>query len=346
MRRFDNRKQSDSESIAEFEQALRILYREAWPNTSSDQRDAVLKRRFEDGVHSSELSQYLRLHTRDLDFTATVEKARIFTVTVEQTRPKKAVKFVSTNKTEPSVNLVQSNSDNLRPILDSLKHIQSQLSKMQTNSSRSSVTERAVSPNAHSRNVSQSQDSSSPAARPTTPTHAGEHGHNQRGVHASYQQQHSNNSSTQRGQGGQNWDSRNGVRSPSPGQQNRWSHQRPTARSPNSYGRSSPNDTWSQRPPRTDNQYRSRSQSPTPFTSHRSPEQSPHYNQSSGYRPRSRNNGCWVCGMSGCHSSNHQSDSLEEGSRPSQSNPNFRTGNVAGVPGSGNRNFPVSPSRP
>ena len=51
LRRFDNMKQSDSESIAEFEQALHILYREAWPNTS-DQCDAVLKR-FEDGVHSA-----------------------------------------------------------------------------------------------------------------------------------------------------------------------------------------------------------------------------------------------------------------------------------------------------
>ena len=77
MRRFESRRQSDTESLVEFEQALRVLHREAWPSISADQRDAALKRRFEDGVSSAELSQYLRLHHRDLNFAATVEKARI-----------------------------------------------------------------------------------------------------------------------------------------------------------------------------------------------------------------------------------------------------------------------------
>jgi len=56
-RRFEARRQTDSETIVDYEQALRTLYREAWPGAATDQRDATLKKRFEDGVHLSELSQ-------------------------------------------------------------------------------------------------------------------------------------------------------------------------------------------------------------------------------------------------------------------------------------------------
>ena len=54
MRRFDSRRQSDTESLVEYETALRILYKEAWPDASSDQRDAARRRRFEDGGSSVE----------------------------------------------------------------------------------------------------------------------------------------------------------------------------------------------------------------------------------------------------------------------------------------------------
>jgi len=37
-----------------------------------------VKRRFEDGLISTEMTQFLRLHARDLDFHATVIKARQF----------------------------------------------------------------------------------------------------------------------------------------------------------------------------------------------------------------------------------------------------------------------------
>jgi len=67
MRDFESRRQSDSEFLAEFEQVLRTLHREAWPDQTDEQRDPVLKRRFEEGVASAELRQYLRLHHRDLD---------------------------------------------------------------------------------------------------------------------------------------------------------------------------------------------------------------------------------------------------------------------------------------
>ena len=66
MRDFESRRQSDSESLAEFKQVLRTLHREAWPDQTEEQRDPVLKRRFEEGVASAELRQYLRLHHRDL----------------------------------------------------------------------------------------------------------------------------------------------------------------------------------------------------------------------------------------------------------------------------------------
>ena len=78
MRRFDSIRQDESETIPDFEQALRALHREAWPNATPEQRDAALKRRFEDGLALSEMVHFLRLHDRDLEFHATVVKARQF----------------------------------------------------------------------------------------------------------------------------------------------------------------------------------------------------------------------------------------------------------------------------
>ena len=98
MRDFESRRQSDSESLAEFEQVLRTLHREAWPDQTDEQHDPVLKRRFEEGVASAELRQYLRLHHRELGFRQTREKARIFAATMGETKPKKSVRFMS----EPS----------------------------------------------------------------------------------------------------------------------------------------------------------------------------------------------------------------------------------------------------
>ena len=76
MRRFDSRRQEENETIPHFEQALRTLLRKAWPAATPEHRDAPLKRRFEDGLISTEMIQFLRLHARDLDFLATVIKAR------------------------------------------------------------------------------------------------------------------------------------------------------------------------------------------------------------------------------------------------------------------------------
>ena len=75
MRRFDNRRQLDNETIPEYEQALRVHHREAWPPATSSHRDSDLKRRFEDGLLNPEMSQFLRLHAREDDFSTTVLKA-------------------------------------------------------------------------------------------------------------------------------------------------------------------------------------------------------------------------------------------------------------------------------
>jgi len=42
MRRFDSCRQQDNESLQEFEQALRLLHREAWPTKTPEQRDSEL----------------------------------------------------------------------------------------------------------------------------------------------------------------------------------------------------------------------------------------------------------------------------------------------------------------
>ena len=82
-RRFDSRKQLDGESITEYEQPLRTLYREAWPRADETTKDSALKRKFEDGLTSAEMLQFLRLHARTDDFAQTVAKARRFAETQE-----------------------------------------------------------------------------------------------------------------------------------------------------------------------------------------------------------------------------------------------------------------------
>ena len=61
MRRFDARKQQDGESLAVFEQNLRILHREAWPKTDlkSPEADSLLRRKFVDGIADRELQKYI-----------------------------------------------------------------------------------------------------------------------------------------------------------------------------------------------------------------------------------------------------------------------------------------------
>jgi len=108
MRRFDSRRQEENETIPDFEQALRTLHRQAWPAATPEQWHAALKRRFEDGLICMEITQFLRLHARDLDFHATVIKARQFAEATGQSKPKKRVNFI-----EPARRVLHSLSGNL-----------------------------------------------------------------------------------------------------------------------------------------------------------------------------------------------------------------------------------------
>jgi len=101
VRRFDSRRQHESETIPNLEQALRTLYHEAWPNVNPEQRDAALKRRFEDGLASSEMVQFLRLHARNRDVHAMVVKARQFADATGQGRSKK-VCVIDTRSKSPA----------------------------------------------------------------------------------------------------------------------------------------------------------------------------------------------------------------------------------------------------
>ena len=80
MRRFEVRKQLEGETLAVFEQSLRMLHREAWPKTDikSQEADSLLRRKLVDGILDIELQKYLRLHAASDDFATTVSKARQF----------------------------------------------------------------------------------------------------------------------------------------------------------------------------------------------------------------------------------------------------------------------------
>ena len=127
-RRFDKRCQQELESLAEFEQGLRALFSDAYPNASVEHRDASLKRRFEEGVISQKLSQFLRVHARSDNFPTTVERARQFAEAAEDTKAKKTVRIVTAPQHEsaiglPNINALHTSQRDLEPILDEVKKL-------------------------------------------------------------------------------------------------------------------------------------------------------------------------------------------------------------------------------
>jgi len=134
-RKFGNGRQTDSESLQEYEQALRTLYKQGWPTATFETRDAALKRKFEDGVASTELSQYLRLHHRKLTFEETVEQARLYTSTVEGTKGKKSVRFIAETDDD---------ADGQTVILNHLRVSEKKLDQLERSRSRSKSPEKAV----------------------------------------------------------------------------------------------------------------------------------------------------------------------------------------------------------
>jgi len=103
MRRFDVRKQLEGETLAVFEQSLRMLHGEAWPKTDikSPEADSLLRWKFVDGILDMELQRHLRVHAAKDDFATTVSKSRQFLDASELTR---TVKKPAIRATSPSVN--------------------------------------------------------------------------------------------------------------------------------------------------------------------------------------------------------------------------------------------------
>jgi len=126
-RKFGNRRQTESESLQEYEQALRTLYKQGWPSATTEIRDAALKRRFEDGLASPELSQYLRLHHRKSNFGETVEQARLYIATVEGAKTKKAVRFLAE---------AEEDEEGQSAILNHLRVLEKKLDQMERDRSR------------------------------------------------------------------------------------------------------------------------------------------------------------------------------------------------------------------
>ena len=111
MRKFEQRRQLDSESVVEFEQALRSLslYRVAWPKATPEQKEVALKTRFEDGLYSHEMQQFLRLHALGDTFANTVQKARRFAATTAVPRTRKSVR-ITTPPAHEAVQLIKEDS--------------------------------------------------------------------------------------------------------------------------------------------------------------------------------------------------------------------------------------------
>jgi len=103
MRRFDVRKQLEGDTLAVFEQSLRMLHREAWPKTDikSPEADSLLRRKFVDCILDMELQRYLCLHATSDDFATTVSKARQF---VDANELSRTTKKSALRTTSPSVN--------------------------------------------------------------------------------------------------------------------------------------------------------------------------------------------------------------------------------------------------
>jgi len=111
----------------EFEQALRLLHREAWQSRSINRGILYeLKRRFEDGLSNVEMAQYLRLHVRDCDFAATVLKARQYADAAESTRPKKSVRIPKKNPIQTVE--VAEDATYFQPLIDGIRYVMGVLS--------------------------------------------------------------------------------------------------------------------------------------------------------------------------------------------------------------------------
>jgi len=135
MRKFENRKQLHSETVVEYEQALKNLYRLAWPKATPEQRDMVLKTRFEEGLNNCDMQQYLRLHAMSDTLGNTVQKARRFAASIEAPKTKRSVR-ITTPPSHESVQII-SDDDTLKQRMD---RIENMIRSLQINSTNADTT--------------------------------------------------------------------------------------------------------------------------------------------------------------------------------------------------------------
>ena len=326
---------------------IRLLFREAWPSASADFKDITLKRRFEDGLLSLEMSQYLRLHARDVDFATTVLKARQFADTTDMAKPKKSVKFVQLDHNHAPSDSPQ--QLDFKPLLDGFEQI---MKKYSTRSSSPSV--RHLS-NSNQRSAqSPAKDSTNPPRHGTTPQSRSP----SPGQRTTRDDRRSASQSPSQGRFNGSQGQRNGSnqRNQSPGPQSQNSDRRYQApsnpqrtdnqnyrQSGSQYNRSQSSDA---RPssrfagPRSD--YADRRQSGTNYNNqsrYPSPVRSQPSQSQSRQGPANATNGqqrragiCWVCGQPRCHSDFH----LNDGQRP-RTPPSSHSGNDDRRPSTGVR---------
>ena len=338
MRRFENRKQADTESISDFAMQIRLLFREAWPSASADFKDSTLKRRFEDGLLSLEMSQYLRLHARDVDFATAVLKARQFADTTDMAKPKKSVKFVQLDHNHAPSDSPQ--QMDFKPLLDSFEKIMRKFSTRQSRSPSPSVRHLSNTHNSQRSNLSPARDSTNPPRHGTNPQSRSP----SPGQRTTRDDRRSASQSPSQGRFNGSQGQRNGVsnqRSQPPGPQSQnffdRRYQSPSnpqrtgnqnyRQSGTQYNRSQSSDA---RPssrfagPRSD--YADRRQSGTNYNnqSRYSSPVRPQPSQSSRQGPATTTNGqqrragtCWVCGQHRCHSDFHVNDSQRRRTPPS-----------------------------
>jgi len=109
LRKFEQRRQSDTESVVEFEQAHRSLCRVAWPKATPEQKEVALKTKFEEGLRNLEMQQYLRLHAMGDTFSNTVQKARRFAAAIEGPKARKSVR-ITTPPAQEALQMIEDDS--------------------------------------------------------------------------------------------------------------------------------------------------------------------------------------------------------------------------------------------
>ena len=315
LRKFEQRRQLEGETVQEFEMALRALYRLAWPQATQEHRDLQLKTKFEEGILSGDMQQYLRLHATTDTFDQTVQKARRFAATADQPKPRKQVRIVTppphdsiqSLQHQPDINI---RLDKIENMINALQ-VSHQTPQSQTNAS-------SAQPTSTSGRTSRPPNRNTPSNRGNTPNNRNP---SQSPARQTYVRPF--NDTQQRGRTptpppSQGWrqppSSQGNSRSSTPQRSTSGGTQNNNYRPQNSDNRPSTSNNG---------QYGQRPYSPRPNT----PNSRPGTPQS---RPGTPNNvpryvgrsnvGCYVCGHPGCHSQLHPPYERQRSQRPQTGN--------------------------